>query len=375
MAGIYLHVPFCRQACYYCDFHFSTNTTRKKEMVQAMMRELEIRKNYVHGEPIRTIYFGGGTPSLLSEKELGGLLEMAYKNFDILPKIEITLEANPDDINQENLIFWKNKGVNRLSIGIQSFHNPHLQHLHRVHTAEHAQDCVKLAQDIGFENITIDLIYGIPAENHTIWEQDIEKATALHVPHISAYCLTIEEQTVFGKWLKKKKINPIDDDFAATQFDLLLKKLGEAGFEQYEISNFSLPDWHSRHNSAYWFQVPYLGIGPGAHSYDGRSRQANISNNALYIKELEKGTVPAEPETLTKEDHINEYLLTTLRTKWGCDMDFLRNQYQFELAHAKRDVLEKFTRAGWVEQNGQKLFLTPVGKLLADTITSALFVD
>ena len=339
-----------------------------------MAKELQIRKIYLSDHQVNTIYFGGGTPSLMSEAELAELMGTIAREYRVAPEAEVTLEANPDDITEKKLSIWKQYGINRLSIGIQSFHDPHLSYLHRAHDAAHAKRCVQMAQQAGFQNLTIDLIYGIPADSHAIWERDVAEALALGVPHISAYCLTIEPQTVFGNWLKKKKIRAVDDDFAAVQFDHLVEQLGRAGLEQYEVSNFARPEWHSRHNSAYWFQIPYLGVGPGAHSYNGQSRQANVPNNALYVKAIGQGQIPAEVEILGREDHINEYLLTTLRTKWGTDLALLKDRYGYDLEHEKSSVIARFQRAEWLYQQEGKLFLTQAGKLLADTITSELFV-
>lgn len=374
MSGIYLHIPFCKQACHYCDFHFSTNIARKREMIGAIAKELALRKNYLSDDQINTIYFGGGTPSLMTEAELAELMGTIARECTLAPDAEVTLEANPDDISEEKLAIWKQHGINRLSIGIQSFHDPHLSYLHRAHDAAHAKGCVQVAQQAGFQNLTIDLIYGIPADSHTIWERDVAEALALGVPHISAYCLTIEPQTVFGNWLKKKKIRAVDDDFAATQFDHLVERLSRAGLEQYEVSNFARSGWHSRHNSAYWFQVSYLGVGPGAHSYNRQSRQANVSNNALYIKAIAQGQIPAEVEMLGREDHINEYLLTTLRTKWGTDLAWLKEHHGYDLVQEKSEAIARFQRAKWLYQEEGRLFLTQAGKLLADTITGELFV-
>lgn len=259
MSAIYVHIPYCKQACHYCDFHFSTNASTKTQMVEAICKEITLQSNYLEGKVLQSIYFGGGTPSLLSEQELGNILETIRLIFPIDKNPEITLEANPDDLSPIKLRELKNLGINRLSIGIQSFHEPFLAWTNRTHHAEQAENCVKLAQDIGFENITIDLMYAFPAENHAIWHSDLQKALALGVPHISAYCLTIEPKTVFGNWQRKGKIQPINEEFSAQQFEILVNTLVANGFEHYEISNFAKPPYYSRHNTNYWKKGTYLG--------------------------------------------------------------------------------------------------------------------
>ncbi len=374
MAGIYLHIPFCKQACHYCDFHFSTNTRRKAEMVEAIGRELDLQKDYLAGKPVNTLYFGGGTPSLLSEEELNFLLEKLYQHFPVAPNAEITLEANPDDLKTDKLRKVRKAGINRLSIGIQSFHEPHLRYLNRAHNAEEARKCVTLAQDEGFDNISIDLIYAIPAENHSIWQSDLAKATDLQPQHISSYCLTIEEKTAFGNWLRKGKIQKMSDDFAAEQFEMLLETLQRNGYEQYEISNFCLPGGESRHNSNYWCKETYLGVGPGAHSYNGSSRQYNVSNNGLYLKALAEDKIPVELDELEPHDQVNEYIMTGLRTKWGIDLQKIRQEFGFDLFQENQKYLEQLRYEQKIRVQGQQLILTNQGKLLADRIASDLFV-
>ncbi|WPP53150.1 radical SAM family heme chaperone HemW [Catalinimonas niigatensis] len=373
MAGIYIHIPFCKQACHYCDFHFSTNTERKAEMVEAIILELSIQKNYLEGK-INTIYFGGGTPSLLSAEELSKLLDTIFKNFSVSENAEITLEANPDDLNAKKLQMLKSSGINRLSIGIQSFHEPHLKFLNRAHTASEASSCVQQAQDAGFDNISIDLIYAIPSEDHMIWEKDLEQAVSLHPQHISSYCLTIEDKTVFGNWLKKGRLKEIGENYSAEQFEMLLQTLQTYGYQQYEISNFCLPDYHSRHNSNYWCRDQYLGVGPGAHSYDGHHRQYNISNNSLYLKSMEKKQIPFEKEVLSPQDQINEYIMTGLRTQWGCDLQKIAQEYHYDLWKENKIYLEGLLRDQKVILQDQHLILTNKGKLLADRIASDLFI-
>lgn len=344
-------------------------------MVKAIAKEIVMRLDYLPGRELETIYFGGGTPSMLDKEELAEILETVYSHFEVSPEAEITLEANPDDLNQDKLKQLAEVGINRLSIGIQSFHQPHLQYLNRVHSSEEAETCVKKAQDEGIKNISIDLIYAIPADNHAILESDINKALHLGVSHISAYCLTIEPQTAFGVWLKKKKIKPIDEEFAARQFEILTSSLAANGFEQYEISNFAHNDQYSRHNSSYWQQKPYLGVGPSAHSYDGKSRQYNISNNAKYLSELSQDIIPCTYEVLTSADQTNEYLLTGLRTKWGVDLDQLASISNGQFRKQNQDIIADFLKSSWVEIINNRMTLTQPAKLFADRISSDLFIE
>ncbi|MBC7893579.1 MAG: radical SAM family heme chaperone HemW [Sphingobacteriaceae bacterium] len=380
---VYVHIPFCAQACYYCDFHFSTQLAGRAALVEALTQEVALQRNFLPKRPLETIYFGGGTPSLLTEAELARLLDSIHAHFAVIPEAEITLEANPDDLTTEKLAQFRSLGVNRLSIGIQSFNEGHLRHLHRLHNAAEGEASVKRAQDAGFENLSIDLIYAIvpshgappgsTAENHDIWQRDLQKASALTVPHISAYCLTIEPQTVFGSWLKKAKIQPIDDAFAARQFELLTEHLTAQGYEHYEISNFAQPGRYSRHNTSYWRQEPYLGLGPSAHSFDGNTtRQANVSHNTRYVEAIGRGEIPAEMEHLSEPDRVNEYLLTSLRTQWGCELEKLRaiSEQGFTLVQS---LLPPLFEKNWLMNDGGFLRLTSAGKLFADRVASELF--
>lgn len=368
---IYLHVPFCRKACYYCDFHFSTSLALKKDVLEAMHQEIHLQKDYLTDKTLSSVYFGGGTPSVLSPTEIQAFLQTIQEHFDILPTAEITLEGNPDDLDSSYLQAIRQVGVNRLSIGIQSFNEEHLKLMNRSHTATQAYQCVENARQAGFENFSIDLIYAVPAPNHESWLQDLTLALQLRPPHISAYCLTVEPNTVFGRWKNKNKFIPTTDEFAAEQFEFLVQKLGENGYEHYEISNFALPNYHSRHNTNYWKKGNYLGIGASAHSYNGESRQYNISNNALYVKSLQKNEIPAEIEQLSRQDHINEYLLTALRTIWGVDLEFLHQKYNYTLP---KSILHSYLQAECVRIKDNFLQLTPKGKLLADRISSDFFV-
>ncbi|MDO7873450.1 radical SAM family heme chaperone HemW [Hymenobacter sp. ASUV-10] len=377
MSGLYLHIPFCKQACHYCDFHFSTSLAAKPQMVAAISKELELRRNYlVANEPLQTIYFGGGTPSLLTSDELNRIFEAIHAHFTVAPQAEITLEANPDDLSATKLAELAASPINRISIGLQSFHEPHLRLMNRAHSAEESTTAVRRAQDAGFENISVDLIYGVPAPGHHIWEADLANVLNLKVPHISAYALTIEPGTALGHRTKKGTFIPPPDDFVATQFEMLLAELRRHGYEQYEISNFCQPGRESRHNSNYWRGVPYLGLGPSAHSYDGLNRQFNLANNPQYLRAiLEQGTVPATFEELTPTDRANDYILTTLRTARGCDLAHLRNHLGVDLPARHAAYLTELQAKGWATIRHEVLTLTDAGKLLADHITLELFQE
>ena len=374
MAGIYLHVPFCKQACHYCDFHFSTNMQQRSAMVQAMEQELELQQNYLNSEEIDTIYLGGGTPSLLTESELERLIEAIYRCFSVATYPEITLEANPDDLTTDRLAAIRNARINRLSIGIQSFHEPHLRYLNRAHTANEAVRCVQQAQEAGFDNISIDLIYAIPAENHRIWQQDLAQAIAIQPRHISAYCLTIEEKTVFGRWHRQGKLRAVSDEVAAEQFEWLVDTLTDTGYDPYEVSNFCQPGAHSRHNTSYWQGKKYLGIGPSAHSYDGESRQYNVAHNAKYLQALAQGTISYERDILSRYDRINERVMTGLRTKWGCDLAKLKRLDSYDLYEENLAYIDQLIAEGKAVMQENCLILTNKGKLLADGIAEDLFL-
>ena len=375
MAGIYIHIPFCRQACHYCDFHFSTNISRKTEMVNAILDEISLQNNYLEGEIIRTIYFGGGTPSLLNSNEIEHLIKGIQSNFNISSDPEITLEANPDDLSTTKLSELNNAGINRLSIGVQSFYESHLSYLNRVHSRMEALDCIAKAQNKGFKNISIDLIYGIPHQDHSIWEKDLKTTIELEVPHISSYCLTIEEKTVFGNWLRKGIIKQVEDDYAAEQHEIMVDTFEHAGYEHYEVSNFSKPGMHSRHNSSYWKREKYLGVGPGAHSFNGRTRQYNIANNSIYLKSLKENRVPFSLEELTRVDAINEEILTRMRTKWGLGISYLKDKYNYDIMSDKKAMVDEMLGKDLIFKKDNILYLTKSGKLLADHIASELFID
>ncbi|WP_304234969.1 radical SAM family heme chaperone HemW [Jiulongibacter sediminis] len=366
---LYLHIPFCKQACHYCDFHFSTNLSKKKELVNGLVREIELQKDYLNNKHLNTIYFGGGTPSLLDKEELSSVFEAINRFYTVDSKAEVTLEANPDDVNDKSLQLWKSLGINRLSLGIQSFDEAQLKYLNRAHTAEHAEVCIQKSLDAGFKDFSIDLIYGIPHPTHDIWKKNLEKALSYSFTHLSAYCLTIEDKTVFGHQLKKKQMKPIDEDFAAEQFEILLRETEKHQIEQYEISNFARNHQYARHNTSYWKGEPYLGIGPSAHSFDGINRQWNVSNNGLYMKTLAEGKVPFEVEQLSEKDLANELIMTGLRTKWGADLSKITSLVDEDFNR----TLSFYLDHQMLQKVGETIFLTPQGKLQADRIASDLF--
>jgi len=374
MSSLYVHIPFCRQACYYCDFHFSTNTQLKQDLIKAICQEIALQKDYLNQKHLKSIYFGGGTPSILEKNELEKIFATIAQFFSWDKDTEITLEANPDDLNCEKLKDLLSVGINRLSIGTQSFDENHLRFLNRIHSAQEAEASIRTAQEIGFENISIDLIYAIPASNHIIWEKDLEKTLALQVPHISAYCLTIEPKTVFGHRLAHKQMPPIDDHFASEQLQILLKTLQKAGYEHYEISNFAKNQKYSIHNTNYWQDGEYLGVGPSAHSYNRRSRQYNLANNAKYIVAINQAKIPAQIEMLSWKDKLNEYLLTGLRTKWGCKWKKINNLSKINFSEYQSKILEKYKNQKMLMFDDEKIYLTEKGKFFADQIASDLFM-
>lgn len=375
MAGLYIHIPFCKQSCFYCDFHFSTNRTYQQKMVNALSREIEIQKNYLNSEPLDTIYFGGGTPSILDHAQLDQIIDAVHKHHAINQNPEITLEANPDDLSKGKLSGLHELGINRLSIGIQSFDDEVLKFLNRAHDGQEAMQCVERARSTGFDNISIDLIFSIPGTSEAVLENDIKTGLSLTPEHISVYSLTIEEKTVFGNWYAKGKLQITDDHESARQFDFIINQLEQHGYEQYEISNFSRAGHYSRHNSSYWKNVNYLGIGPGAHSFNGTSRQFNLPHNPKYLSSMEISAVPFEIEVLDATARSNEYLLTTLRTKWGSDLDKLRLVFGYDLVNERASEIEKLVADHLIRIEGSMMFLTREGIFLADEVIRQLFRD
>ncbi|MCF8424505.1 MAG: radical SAM family heme chaperone HemW [Bacteroidia bacterium] len=375
MSGIYIHIPFCKQACHYCDFHFSTLLQNKGLLVNSILSEIDSRINYLPNKKIESIYFGGGTPSLLSEKETFLILEKIYKLYNVSKDVEITLECNPDDLTDEKLKELKRLEVNRLSIGLQSFDEEELIWMNRAHTAKESESSVKRAQDRGFENITIDLIYGSKFSNLANWKKTLDKAIALDVKHISSYNLTIEEKTKLGRDFKLKKEVAIDDEKSSELFLEMINRLEKNNFIHYEISNFGKEGFFSLHNSNYWKGEHYLGLGPSAHSFDGTSRQWNVSNNTIYIKRIsEKNESYFEKETLTEKERFNEYVLTSLRTIWGIDLNYLSANFNTEFVKHYLIQIEKYIKQETVVINDTTYTLTEKGKLFADKIASELFI-
>ena len=373
MAGLYIHIPFCKQACHYCDFHFSTNQDQRTRLCQAIAKEINLQHSYLDNEPIHTLYFGGGTPSLLSGEELNIIFESVHSHFVVDDDAEVTMEVNPDDLTTDKLKELKNFGVNRLSVGIQSFNNPTLTFFNRAHSGEQAIESIHRARTAGFDNISIDLIYSVPGQAEDIWKKDIQQAVALRPEHISSYSLTIEEKTAFGKWQKTGRIKPLDENKAVADFEVLMDMLNSSGYEHYEISNFSKPGFHSKHNSSYWRQRKYLGLGPSAHSYNGETRQFNVANNSHYINAIIKGEVPFEIEQLSRENKINEYIITTLRTKWGCDLSYLEKNFGYSIFETP--ILQKLLVQELIVLNKTIMTLTKKGKMLADQVAIELFVS
>ncbi len=373
MAGIYIHIPFCKQACNYCNFHFSTQQTNIPLIVESIISEAAIRKNYI-SEKVETIYFGGGTPSLLTDLQIENIYLALHKYFEIDEQIEITLEANPDDITEVKLQQWKKIGINRLSIGVQSFAAADLQWMNRAHDNTMAIDSLLLATKY-FENISIDLIYGTPTLTDAQWIENIEKAIALNIPHLSCYALTIEPKTALQIMIEKEQVSDVDTDQQARHFDLLLEVLESNGYEQYEISNFSKPNFRSKHNSSYWQGKSYIGLGPSAHSFNGNSRQWNVSNNALYLQSIAKGIPPFEVELLTRTQQQNEYIMTSLRTKEGIDLLKLQHQFGELQTNKLLQQASKFINENLLVQTNHFLHLTNKGKFMADGIAADLFVE
>jgi len=373
MAGIYVHVPFCKKACNYCNFHFSTSMGQLDAMVEAILTEAMLRKNYLEGDLVNTIYFGGGTPSLLPVEDIKKILAQLYSTQQILPDTEITLEANPDDITNEKLGDWIAAGINRLSIGVQSFFDDDLVWMNRAHKATQAANCIAMARQNGFSNLTIDLIYGTPTLTDEQWKHNVTTAVALGVPHLSCYALTVEPNTALHYSIKNNNAANVDVEKQARHFELLVQWLEALGYEQYEISNFALPGWQSRHNSSYWKGKKYLGLGPSAHSFNVDTRQWNVANNIQYINGLSKGHVPFEVETLTESQQLNEYIMISLRTSKGIDLPFIKTRFGSVVHDALLHTARYKMLAHNVLITNNVIVLTPSGRLLADGIAADLF--
>ena len=373
MAGIYIHIPFCKQACNYCDFHFSTSLKRKNELISSICKEIQLRKNEISGD-IKTIYFGGGTPSILKTEEINLIINEVYHNFKVKDNIEITLEANPDDLSEEKIIQLSRSKINRLSIGIQSFFNTDLILMNRAHNHKEAATCLELASQY-FENISIDLIYGIPGLSDQRWVENLEKAISFGVPHLSSYALTVEPKTVLKKQIDIGKVSPVNEKDSHRHYLILLAKMKKHGFVNYEFSNFGKEGFYSQNNMAYWQGKNYLGVGPSAHSFDGKKRSWNINNNIKYIHAIQENKLPIEREVLTITDRYNEYLMTGLRTMWGVsiskiDLEFGKAFATYLLKQAEKPLEEGLLKI----HNKDTLLITEKGRFLSDGIASNLFM-
>ncbi len=375
MAGIYIHIPFCKQACNYCNFHFSTNLALQNDFTNALLKEIELRVSYLENETVETIYFGGGTPSILPTFSVTKIIEAINNNFNISSNPEITLECNPDDMSRDRLISWKKDEINRLSIGVQSFFDEDLSWMNRAHNATEALNSIEIARETGFGNFSIDLIYGLPGLTDEKWSKNLHTALSASPNHVSCYALTIEPKTALYKLIKAGKTEDVKPEIQARQFLLGAEILEDAGFEHYEISSFAKPGKRSKHNSAYWQSKKYLGLGPGAHSFNGASRQWNISNNALYIKSLAAGELSMEYEQLKPRDILNEYIMTSLRTLEGTDLQYVSTHFGDDKSTMLVEKSVEYISAARMEKKSNKLVLTKEGKLFADGIASALFFE
>ena len=392
MAGIYIHIPFCKQACHYCDFHFSTSLKKKEELIQALVAELELRKDELKNQTVETIYFGGGTPSLLSIDELQFLIDAVYKNFKVSNHPEITIEANPDDLSKNLIIQLSKSPINRLSIGIQSFFEDDLKSMNRAHNAKEAKDCLKEATRL-FNNITVDLIYGIPNMSLEKWNENLQIAFDFGVNHISSYALTVEPKTALDSFIKKGTYPPIDETLALQHFNHLVAETEKQGFVHYEVSNFGKPNYFSKHNPSYWQGKPYMGIGPSAHSFNGTQRSWNVANNTKYIKSIREHKLPSEMELLSKKDRFNEYVMTGLRTIWGISLNKIESEFGSDYKKHLLETAEKFINqnllfitskvkqsavsneiaSSFTPRDDNVIRTTQKGKFLVDGIASDLF--
>lgn len=373
MSGIYIHIPFCKQACHYCDFHFSTSLKKKDEMVLALAKEIEMRKSEFQNQQVETIYFGGGTPSILEISDLKLLIDTVYSNYKVVENPEITVEANPDDLSKERIIELSNNRINRLSIGIQSFFEDDLKMMNRAHNSTEAKECLEFATQY-FDNISVDLIYGIPNMSNEKWLQNIETALSFNIPHISSYALTVEPKTALHSFIQKGIIPQPDDEVAQEHFQILVDKLSENDFIHYELSNFGKENYFSKNNSSYWLGKKYIGIGPSAHSYDGEKRSWNVSNNSLYLKSIQENKLPSETEILSKTDRYNEYIMTGLRTIWGISLDRIETEFGTTYLDYLNQQAAKYIEDHLLFVDENILRTTKKGKFLSDGIASDLFL-
>ncbi len=383
MAGIYIHIPYCRQACHYCNFHFSVSWRNKDAFIRALLKEMQMQKNFFNGpdggaagrRDIETIYIGGGTPSVLEPSDLIRIFEQLGKYFHVDHPTEVTLEANPDDLTYEKLLSLRQLPVQRLSIGIQSFHLHDLQYMNRVHSPVQALESIRNSRKVGFDNITVDLIYGIPGMSDAMWRDNLRQVIEMGVPHISAYALTVEKKTVLEYLIRKGRVPAVSDEQCARQFDIMCDLMEKHGYQNYEISNFALPGHSSHHNLGYWTGIPYLGLGPSAHSYKNGQRFWNVSNTSQFIASIENDIIACDKETLTPEQVFNEYVMTSLRTMWGCDLEKVRTSWGDSWMSDLEKSASQFLNNGLMAEKNRCLVLTRKGKYFADGIAADLFVD
>jgi len=382
MAGIYLHIPFCKQACFYCDFHFSTSLKKKDELISCMQKELIFRKDELQNETIETIYFGGGTPSLLSTEEIQSLLDTIEENFSVIESPEITLEANPDDLSDAVILELAKSPINRLSIGVQSFFEEDLKSMNRAHNANEAKNCLSMATR-HFDNITVDLIYGVPKMTNKRWKENLHTLFNFGINHISSYALTVEPKTALDSFIKQGKYPKLEEQVAREHFEILVEETQKQGFVHYEISNFGKPNYFSKHNTSYWQGKKYIGIGPSAHSFNQTHRSWNVSNNAKYIKSLQENVLPNEVEMLTINDQFNEYIMTGLRTIWGVSLSKIENKFGIDFKKRLLKAADKFIQQGLLviaSETKQSVSIdeilktTSKGAFLADGLASELFI-
>ena len=358
----------------YCNFHFIISQNDKEDMLNCMKLELELRQDYLKNNKVDTIYFGGGTPSVLEKNEIISILQKIYDKYNIVENPEITLECNPDDLSKDKLIALKEIGINRLSIGAQSFNDKELKWMNRSHNANQSERCIKIAQQVGFDNITIDLIYGLPGQTITDWEKNLKEMFKYNIQHFSAYALTIENKTILKHLVNTNKIKPLEEELIVNQFNLLIDKADEHGFIHYEISNFGKKGYFSKHNTAYWQSKHYLGIGPSAHSYNGKSRSWNVSSNKQYIQKITKGEDYFEVEKLTKNQQYNEYVFTALRTIWGINSKKIAQRFNINILNHYLTEIKKWEKKAYVKQADKVFTLTKKGQIFADRIASDLFI-
>ena len=376
MSGIYIHIPFCKKACFYCDFHFSVSFKIKEKIITAICQELIIRKDFFDPkETISSIYFGGGTPSVLSIKEIDEILGAVYSHYNVEKNAEITFECNPDDLTQDYLKELKFVGINRLSIGVQSFNDEYLKWMNRSHDASQSKKSIEYGAEAGFNNITLDLIYGLPQLSNKEWSANLNEALSLPVNHLSAYSLTMEENTPYIKLVNQGKYKKPSDDISSSHYQILVQQTTDLGWEHYEVSSFCKPGNYSKHNSSYWSGNKYIGVGPSAHSYDGNSRYWNVSDNKSYLECISTKKRYFESEELTVSNRVNEYLLTGLRTKWGVDLELLSNKYDYNVMSLFEKDIKYWISLNWLEMKDSNMKLTNKGMLFADHISSTLFLS